>query len=1083
MRSLKMLMILIGLVCSILTTAQVTTSAIVGFVVDQTNASIPGVHVTVVDIATGFQRDVITGDDGSYAVEDLKPGNYDIVASKTGFKQARVRAVTLEVTQRARINISLDVGSVTEHVQVSGQAPIIQTDQASVGNVVSSTQVLELPLNGRQFIQLATLSPGVYASGGSVTGGSVSANGMSNQSNNIMIDGVMNWETGINRQNFSPSLDLIQEFKIQTNTYDAEYGLSGGAQISLSTKRGGNTYHGSLFYFGRSGSLAARPPFQAGPLPPFSQREFGGSFGGHVPRSKKDFFFFNFEGFRQRQGLTVLRSFPTDNLRGGDFSSVPTIIYDPSTLDPTTGRRQPFPRNVIPSNRLSSVDQFFMQFWPSVPAGSPEVNNSVLNPDQTQNSNQYSIRYDRDFSEKNTLTLRYTYNQTPVLLPLGNNNGATGVPSLAEFGNFNGTNTNIGWTHLFNSTTLNTLKFGYSRFFQGRQNESTGKHYISQAGMLGIVRETDGIPTFNLAGWTQIADNALSPIHQAFNNFTLDDIVTMVRGSHSIKFGGGGVYNRVVSNLSQFTRPTFSFSPRYTTSAVGANGDQYNALADFLLGDTGSVSITNNNKVQNWLSYWISSFVQDAWTVSRSLTLTYGIRYEIYSSPYDSQGRSVAIDLATGHFVFPQSVPTLPGTPANSVTAESAGYPRNHLQFPVQYDHVAPRLGFAYRLFGKDTWVLRGGYGIFYNWITTQVTSSLGAGAPFAPTYSIACNASIPCVDMANPLATTITGPIVSGAAASKANTIPYVEQYSLGLAHQFSPTLGVEISYVGNVGRNNLLNINLNQPVPGPGPIAPRRPYPQFSSLVSPVTEGISNYNALQISGRKTYDRLGLTFQGNYSWGHALGTAASGPEFADQQPFRDVRHLNADYGPTFYDRRHILTFSWVYALPIGNGKVLAHGASGVINQVIGGWKVGGITTFQTGDYLTPSDIVDISNTGGGARPNVICNPNNQSRPTRAAEIHKWFNTGCFVRAQQFTFGDSSSGIIEGPHYLDFDLSIYKDFVIGESRRLEFRGEFFNAFNHPNLGDPAVAYGASNFGTISSSNPARQIQLGIRFDF
>jgi hypothetical protein len=1084
MRYRKALLIFSGLLVWMVSTAlaQVTTGTILGYVVDQSGAAIPGVHVIVADSATGFQREAVTGGDGSYVVESLKPADYKITATKESFKEAVIQNVILQVAQRARINITLQVGSVNERVEVTAQAPVIQTDQASVGTVINSTQVLELPLNGRGFIQLATLSPGVYSSGGSVTGGSVTANGMSNESNNLMIDGVLNWETGINRQNFSPSVDLIQEFKIQTNSYDAEYGLSGGAQISVTTKRGTNSYHGSGFYFARNDALDARPYFQRTALPPFSQKEFGGSLGGRIPKSKKDFFFFNYEGFRQTQGLTIVRTFPTDILKNGDFSTVSTIIYDPTTLNPTTGKRQPFTGNIIPSNRISPVTKFFMRFWPSVPAGSPLVNNYVANPTQTQDSNQYSIRYDRDFSEKDMLTFRYTYNQTPVNLPLGNNGGATGVPGLGEVGSFNGSNDKLGWTHLFSPTMLNALNMGFSRFLQARQNQTTGTDFIAQAGMTGITRATDGIPTFNVSGWTQIADNIVSPIDQAFNNYTIDDVLTTVRGKHSFKFGGGFVYNRVSSVLSQFTRPTFSFAPRYTTSAIGATGDQFNALADFLLGDTGSVSITNNHKVQDWRSSWVSAFAQDNWTVSRSLTLTYGVRYEIYSSPYDTQGRASAIDLATGKFVFGQSVPTLPGTPPNAVTGVSLGYPRNRLQFPTRYDHFAPRLGFAYRMFGGDKWVLRGGFGVFYNWITTQVATALGQGAPFAPNISIGCNADVPCVNIANPLVTTIITPTTSGAAASKTNTAPYVEQYSLGLSHQFSPTLGFELSYVGNAGRHNLFNINLNQPAPGPGPVTPRLPYPQFSSLVSPLTVGTSNYNAMQVSARKTYDRVGLVFLGGYTWSHALGTAVSGPEFADQQPIRDVRNLGAEYGPTRYDRRHIFTLSWVYELPWGNGKPWAGNAGGALNQIIGGWKFGGISALRTGAYLTPSDIVDVSN-AGGSRPNLICNPNNQSRPSRAAGIQQWFNKACFQRAQQFTFGNANVGSIVGPGYSDFDLSVYKDFAIGENKRLEFRAEFFNAFNHPNLSDPATAFGASSFGTISGTGPARQIQLGLRFDY
>ncbi|MGH9160911.1 MAG: carboxypeptidase regulatory-like domain-containing protein, partial [Vicinamibacteraceae bacterium] len=1048
---------------------------------DQSGAVLPGASVTVTDSGTGSARTTTSGADGGYVVESLKPGEYEITAGLEGFKETTITGISVQVAQRARVDVTLEVGVASDRVDVVATSPVIQTDSASVGQVIGSREALELPLDGRQFIQLATLAPGVVSSGGSVTGGGISANGMSYQSNNLMIDGILNWETAEGRQNFSPSLDMIQEFKIQTNSYDAEYGLTGGAQVNVITKRGTKAYHGSGFYFGRDDAFDARPLFQPGELPPFSQKEFGGTVGGRIPGSEKDFFFLSYQGFRQAKGLTLVRTFPTDALRRGDFSGVSTTIYDPRTYDPATGQRLPFPGNIIPSDRISPVSAAFMPFWPPVAAGAPLANNFVSNPNERFDRNEISIRYDRDLSAKDALTFRFTYSVLEVELPLGNCDCATGVPGLGEFGNFNGTNSKLNWTHIFSGTTLNTLNVGFSRFLQDRQNETTGTDYMTPAGIAGITRLQDGIPTFNLSGWTPISDNFDSPSRQTFENYVIENILTTIRGRHSLKFGAGLVNNRGRSSLSTFDRPTFNFDPRYSTASANAPGNQFNALADFLLGTPSSASVWNNRVEQDLRGKWIHAFAQDNWTPLQSLTLTYGLRYEIFSVPYDAQNRLSAIDLGTGRRVYPGEVPQMPGVPANAVTAESLGYPRN-LQFPTSYTNFVPRLGFAYRIGGSHDWVVRGGFGVFNNWVNATAQINTAIGPPWVPQFRVICNADVPCIDMTNPFATTAV-PATAGSAASKTNRLPSVRQYSLGLAYQVTPTFGTEVSYVGNSNRHNLMRLDLNQPAPGSGPINDRLPFPQFSTLRSPLSIGRSNYNALQVTARKLYDATGLTFMGSYTWANALGTAPSSPEINEFQPIRDVRDFENDYGPTSYDLRHIHSFSWSYELPIGHGKPIASHVSSAINQVISGWRLGGIVSGRSGRPLTVSDVVNTSN-AGGSRPDLVCEPNDHRRENQQAAIQQWFNTSCFARAAAFTFGNAGVGVVRGPGHHNVDLSLQKGIAIGAGRRLELRVDVFNAFNRAHLGNPSTAFGTAGFGTISDTiGTARQMQLGARFEF
>jgi len=384
-------------------------------------------------------------------------------------------------------------------------------------------------------------------------------------------------------------------------------------------------------------------------------------------------------------------------------------------------------------------------------------------------------------------------------------------------------------------------------------------------------------------------------------------------------------------------------------------------------------------------------------------------------------------------------------------------------------------------MFGSDKTVLRGGYGLFYNWTVFDMPTDMGLGAaPWDPVSSIACNSNAPCITSAAPFATTIV-PTTGGQAVDGRNRAPYAQLFSLGIQRELTPSLGLEVTYVGNIGTKNWFQINLDQPMAGPGSIASRSPYPQFSSLGGTVTWGNSNYSALQAALRKRYSH-GLTALISYTWSHALGDSTSGPEFEDNYAFRNAYNWKADYGPSEYDIRQLLSLDWVYELPFGRGKAFGANSSAIADYAISGWKFGGIGSFHTGNYLTATDASNISN-AGGTHPDLVGNPNSISRPSRGAGLQEWFNTAAFAQPAQYTFGTAGTGVIEGPGYADLDLSVYRQFAIGEKRRAEIRAEFFNAFNRPNFGNPGTAFGTTSFGVISSSLSAREIQFGLRFDF
>ncbi|HXN22771.1 MAG TPA: carboxypeptidase regulatory-like domain-containing protein [Candidatus Dormibacteraeota bacterium] len=1088
MRYWKALLILSGLFWMVSTaTAQVTNSTILGAVTDQSGAVVADAEVTVTDLATGNQRTVKTGVDGGYIVENLKPGSYELAVAKEGFKEKKITGIVLQVSQRARIDISMELGTMQQTVDVSAATLTLETENSSVGKVITTQDILNLPLNGRQFLQLATLTPGVqqtYVTNLATTGGSISANGMSLYSNNTMVDGMMNQETGAGRMTFSPSIDMIQEFKMQTNTYDAEYGRTGGSQIEVVTKRGGNAYHGSAYEFIRNDALDARTFFTPGKLPPFKRNQFGATIGGHIPHLKKDFFFFSYEGLRLTQGLTAVLTLAPAALRRGDFSSTGTTIYDPQTLDPVTKQRKPFLNNVIPADRISPVTTFFLQkFIPPATPGLGFTNNYVSAPTQTNQINQFSIRYDRDFSAKDSVNFRYTRNKFTAILPFGDSGRATPITGLGEDVTLYGNNHKGGWTHIFNNTTMNTLNVGFSQYYQFRFNLTTNKGIIAASGLQGVNDVEAGIPTITISGFSNIADNNVSPIDQSFNNYFITDTFSKYLGKHSLRFGGSFLYSRTQSLLNLFDRGTLNFTPQYTTSAVGKPGNQFNAFAEFLLGVPSSTSIFLKPLISDWRSHTTSGFVQDNWRVTQTLSVNLGLRYDLYTRPFDTENREAAFDLVTQKEIYPGAVPNLPGVPPGSLVAETLGYPRN-LQFPTTRNNFSPRIGFAWRMFGSQNTVLRGGAGVFYHWLVIDSATNLALGPPWVPSTSITCNPDVPCVNATSPFSSNIVANF-TGNVANKTNRTPYVDQFSLGIQHEFSPGLSLEVNYVGNAAFKNLLRLNVNQPAPGPGAVAPRRPLPALGTLNDIRTIGRSHYDSLQTTLRKVIPSKGLMFLTAYTWAHALGDSISGPQISEGPVggIRDFRHYTDEYGNTVYDVRHTLALSWIYQLPWGKGRPLASSLTGIPNAIIGGWSFEGIGTFRTGNYFTPTDIVDNSN-AGGSRPNVIGNPNNQSHSGTGSKVAKWFDTSAFQRAPQFTFGNAGAGFIKGPGYASFDLAMQKRFPIKEKAGLQFRVEFFNAFNHTNLGSPVTAFGAANFGTITTIvGTPRDIQFGLRLDF
>ena len=552
----------------------------------------------------------------------------------------------------------------------------------------------------------------------------------------------------------------------------------------------------------------------------------------------------------------------------------------------------------------------------------------------------------------------------------------------------------------------------------------------------------------------------------------LDDLFSKISGKHSWKAGAGvTILSHAFDIRVNTVGGSIGFSPRYTTAGPSQPGNQFNAFADYLLGTVAGSFYNDNNISLDLRTKWTHAFVQDNWNVSKNLTVTLGLRYEIFHRPYDTTDRISAVDIATQKWVSPGAVPTLPGTPPNSISASQIGVGRS-LGNQTRYNNFGPRFGFAWRVFDNNKTVVRGGYGIFYNFISEE-QQVLMQGPPFVNSISNPTSPDVPTVFFSHPFGSAVNIPS-SGNAIVRDNRTPYIQQYSLGIAQSLGSLWGTEVNYVGNAGRKNIISYQFNQPAPGPGACLGRVPYPQFgcSGLSGLPTWGTSNYNALQATVRRSSDR-GLFFLASYSFSKDLGNSVAGP-FTEGQPIRDFRNFKADYGPiTGYDLRHIFSASAIYELPFGTGKLIGQNVSRVTNLIIGGWKIAGIAYVHSGYTLTTSDIFDNSNSGG-SRPDQIADPNGFSHPSKAASILQWFDTSAFRRAAPFSFGNAGVGTIIGPEgFFNLDASINKDFRISEGRRIQFRTELFNAVNHTNFGNPSTTFGASTFGRSPAPSATR----------
>ncbi|MDZ4802490.1 MAG: TonB-dependent receptor [Bryobacteraceae bacterium] len=1069
-----------------LASAQSEFGSIVGTVVDSSEAPIAGATITFQNTETNQTFTAVTSSDGAYTSPPLRPGNYTMAIGVQGFKSLR-RTLQLDVNQRALVNMQLEVGSVSESVTVVSDAQLLETQTAALGNVRTTKAINDLPLNGRNFVQLFHIATGVTPVGsgptlsptasnqGGVMGGAV--NGARPSQNDFRYDGIQSQDTDQNILLFIPNPDAIQEFKVQTSAMDASFGRSGGATVNLVTKSGSNEYHGSLFEFFRNSALDAKNYFDSptDPIPPFRQNQFGGTFGGRLLRDRT-FFFGAFQGTRNRQAQTYLSTVPLDAYKRGDFRSLPLRLYDPLTTvtSGSSTTRQPFVDNQIPFSRFDPAGRKLIELYPS-PNLPGVVNNYLFNPTRESDTNQFDARIDHRFSEKDSFFTRYSNSRmdayNPSFLPgpaLGNGPSYPGINAQRAH------QVALSYNRTFSPTLIYEFRAGFSRLRLTNDTKLAGSNLSDQIGIPGVNLEPrlSGLGAISVSGFRGLGQSEFNPLLKVNNNFQYTNRFTKIAGAHTWKMG----HELLRRQFNQFSpvapMGTYSFNGQFTQNPASASGTG-SAIADLVLGLQNS-SRLDIEAVYGQRRWEHSLFVNDDIRMTRRLTVNLGLRYELVTPFTEVADRQGGLVPGLG-FVYRVNTPEFPGRTVNA----------------TDYTNLAPRVGIAFQVTPKT--VVRTGYGIFYTF------PGIASGRLASKSPPTAGNIAINNNTFATNLATVT--PVSAGFPTTRPSTFDptnsnfkyspyndadaYVQQWNFNIQRELPANFVLTTAYVGSRGIHLYIFPNINQPVPGPGAINPRRLYPNLANADGVHKAGDSWYHSLQLTAEKRYSQ-GLTFLAGYTYGKALDTAGGDNGGGPQNPW-DIR---AERGPADFDIRQRLVMSWTYELPFGRGRSFGNGTSGWQDQIIGGWNINGIQSFMTGFRFTPSSAQNTLGSGaGGQRPDRIGAGN---LPTDQRTILRWFDTSAFTTPRLYTFGNAGRGILEGPGTKVVDLSVFKRFRIGKSevRQLEYRAEFFNIANTPQFNVPNASVGSPAAGRIDSAGEktffqrtSRQIQMALKLYF
>lgn len=1060
--------------------AQVPTAVLTGVVKDPTGAAVPGVKVTATNTDTNLTRDAVTDESGNYRIAALNPGPYRLDAEVTGFKKATVTGIVLEVAQQARVDVDLQVGEVTQSMEVVGQPTVLNTESNLIGGVINQSRVTSLPLNGRNFMELTTLTAGIAEGTGSaaiVNKRAPTAAGMPHQDNNYQLDGADNKEAFFNSWNLGPSVDAIQEFSIQVGQYSAEFGSGGGAVINVVTKSGTNEIHGTLWEFLRNNQFDARNFFltPSQTIAPLRRNQFGAAVGGPIIKNKM-FLFGNYDGSRIRQGLFRTTMVPAAAQIGGDFSGFNKIIRDPRT-------GQPFAGNIIPASRLDPISQALAKYY-AAPNNPNPVQNFTTNVSSINDYDSGLFRYDWRVTNNNDLMVRYgiqdIYQYTPGTFPAV---GGLIVPQKPQ-------NLAINLTSTVTPRLLNEFRASYGRQIHRQRGQNSGNPIAANAGVPFAPKEGSGagfVEGLSLGNTIFSSLSEQQPWFLTVNTFQWYDGITWSRGKHNIKAGADIRRHRADAFLGTRLNNSYTFSGQFS-------GDGF---SDFLLGNMSSSSVAlSPNETGRFRRTMLAAYVLDDWKVTPKLTLNIGLRYEYAQIPRELGGLTPSFDptLANGQggLRFPKQNTNAEPFYKNVRPDLGFGYLDRETLFTPDKNDIAPRFGFAYRPFTGNKTVIRGGYGIFYsspqlmNLIQNSVTgppAQLWAGYTSdatRPTLTWAGDVNNPNGSLATAIFGVLTGP-------ENHWTDGYTQQWSLSAAHEITGSTVLEVQYLGSKSTHLENSLDYNATQPGPGSVQTRIPWPKWNRVFGFNSSGASNYNALLVSAEKRMGK-GLMFKGAYTFSKTLaknGARSSGNVGQVQDPFN--LRLNSGYSSDDVPQR--FTGNFLYELPVGRGRKLGSNMSKLADALVGGWQVSGIVTLNNGYHLT-SPTIGAANCNSS--PTNLCRPdvigdfmlggNGLVTPRWDRNAFDWPLNTAKHPAQAPRFGNSAMNILRGNATNTTDLGIFKSFLLRERYRFEFRTEMFNAFNHTNFASPNTSVENPNFGrTFSTSVGPRTIQFGLKF--
>ena len=1118
------------------TAAQVTTGTFVGTVRDPSGI-VPGATVTVREVNRGTSNTYVTDETGSYTAPFLSPGTYAIEVNVPGFRKWVREGVILQVNQRARVDVLLEIGGIQETTNVTADSPLLRTDSSEVGTVIDERAIKELPLNGRNFATLVYLTPGITPgqAGENLSGASTfNPRGASNfnalghqaNANAWLIDGIDNNEYTFNTLIIAPSVEQVREFKVLSGVFSAEFGRGAGV-VSVATKSGSNVLHGTAFEYLRDDAFDARNFFvrkvplaggglQVDPKPPLNRHQFGGAAGGAVvipglyDGHNRTFFFADYAGLKEKRGQVFVNTVPTAKTRLGDFSDFRDangnliLIYDPLTtrLNPNFNPgqpvsasnpqflRDPFANNIITPGRLSAVGLNVASIYP-LPNGDGNFNNytSTVNRDVTDNV--FSGRVDHKVSDKDSFFVRFNWGKFKLDAPQGQ--AACCLPTPAEaaarfdLGPFVAgiQNTRLtthgaafNYSRVLSPTFVNELRTGYAKTIPFTFQSDFGTHAADSLGIRGInVTEfTTGLPNINIPDLTGISGGpAFLPVNPKQFHWQIEDSLVWLKGRHQLKFG----YRLVDRYPSPFTntdtRGTINFGRNYTNNPVTNSGGS--GIASLLTGYINSAARGFLLEPYTLRTQEHGLFIQDDFKVSSRFTVNAGVRYEIFGAETEEDNKIVNFDPVNLRLIY----------------AGEDGASRS-VNKKTDYGNLAPRLGLTYDLFGDASTILRTGFGITYYPEQPSASNMIGQQVPYTISQNVSSVTNptdfstvrtiddpFPAIAQVKPRTTAelqAANPRVLG--HSFENETPYAEQWHLGVERRLMPALAVELTYAGSAGKHLVYCYNPNELQPGIGSQESRRllqPLNRLNNMLQCDPRNQSTYHSGQLKLTQRFSG-GLQFLVSYTYGKTLdygGSAASGGGAVGNP--QTVTNLKAGRGPSGFDVRHRAVISGVWELPWGpERRWLREG--GLLGAVAGGWQLSGIGTLTTGRPFTVFMQTGVNN-GAPSWPNRI-GSGRLDNPT----VDLWYNPRDFAAPPANTYGDTGRGILYGPGHVNLDTSLSKRFTLVGRTNAEFRWDAFNLFNHPGFGFPNQNFDSPTAGRITSTAvDNRSMQFSLKMNF